>query len=191
MLLTVREQIEIFPSDRLTKALQPITNHVERQKIQFMLSHNNTNHRQETLADMWAQEEALKALSHRWISARQPLLHSTPAGFVLYLSRSLSLSVPLSLFFFSFRDPMPFCSSSFCAWVLTSLTPLQPPLLSLLLRSAIHYTYGGLAPTERAAWTSSCVLRSLYLRLSPAISLSRFLLFFYSLAHTLARSSVL
>lgn len=34
-----------------------------------MLSHNNVNHRQETLADMWAQGKALKALSHHWISA--------------------------------------------------------------------------------------------------------------------------
>lgn len=50
-----------------------------------MLSHNNTNHRQETLADMWAQGEALKALSHRWISARQSLLHSIPAALVLVL----------------------------------------------------------------------------------------------------------
>lgn len=65
-----------------------------------MLSHNNTNHSQETLTDMWAQGEALKALSHRWISARQSLLLSILAvlALVLYFSCSLSLSVPLSLF---------------------------------------------------------------------------------------------
>ena len=57
-----------------------------------------------------------------------------------------------------------------CVW--TSLTALQPPLLSLLLRSVVHYTCGELAPIERAAWTSSWSLRSLYLCLSPAISLS-------------------
>lgn len=56
--------------------------------------------------------------------------------------------------------------------VRTSLTTLQPPLLSLLLRSVVHYTCGELAPIERAAWTSSWSLRSLYLCLSPAISLS-------------------
>ncbi len=71
----------------------------------------------------------------------------------------------------------------------TSLTPLQTPLLSLLLRSVIHHTYGGLAPNERAAWTSSWVLRSLYLCRPPAISLSRFLPFFCSLAHTLTHLS--
>lgn len=45
--VTVGEQIEIVPSDRLTKAFC-FTIHnprdVERQKIQFMLLHNNTNH---------------------------------------------------------------------------------------------------------------------------------------------------
>lgn len=48
-----------------------------------MLSHNNTNHGQETQADMWAQARTLKALSHRWISARKSLPHSIPAALVL------------------------------------------------------------------------------------------------------------
>lgn len=49
----------------------------------------------------------------------------------------------------------------------------------------------GLSLIGQAAWTSSRVLRSLYFCLCPAFSLSRFLPLVYSLAHTLAASSIL
>lgn len=58
LLLTVRKQIEIFLSDRLTKTLQPITWPRWKEKTQFTFSQNSTNHGHETLADLWAQVQA-------------------------------------------------------------------------------------------------------------------------------------
>lgn len=176
-----------------------------------MLSHNNVNHRQETLADMWAQGKALKALSHHWISASSipavlvlALYFSCtffPAVlvFVLYFCCTVFLCLPLSFLFISLTlltaSHLPLQLLCMCVCVLekgvwTSLIALQHALLSLFVGSAIHCTSGGLAPNERAAWTSSWVLRSLYLCLSPAISLACFLPAFYPLAHTLAHSSI-
>lgn len=48
---------------------------VKRPKIQFMLTHNITHSKQETLADMWARADASKTLSRHWMSTRWSLPH--------------------------------------------------------------------------------------------------------------------
>lgn len=79
-----------------------------------MFSHNNTKHRQETLADMWAQGEAAKEFSRSWTSAMQPLLYflllfwSYPAlvCFCLFFQAVNSFCVgPISCYQFSSDQP--------------------------------------------------------------------------------------
>lgn len=65
----------------------------------------------------------------------------------------------------------PCAVNSPCVGVCSSLSPLQKQLLSVLFRSAIHYTYWRLALKGRAAWSSSRVLRSLYLSVSSWFTL--------------------
>lgn len=102
------------------------------------------------------------------------LLFSICPSFSLFLCLCLSpfLSFYLCFYFLIFHtvSSLPSCCCSFRVWIWTLLTSLQPLLLSPLLRSVIHYTYGGLAANERTAWTSSRVLRSLYLCLSLSVS---------------------
>lgn len=99
------EQIEIFPSDRLTKAPPPSHRPAMLRGRKYSLCSlittlTITKHE---LICGHGGEEALKAFSHCWISARRSPPPSIPAAFalVLYFSCSLSLSL-----FAAFISPM-------------------------------------------------------------------------------------
>lgn len=100
---------------------------------------------------MWARGEALKELSRCWSKAMQPLLYFLP----------LFWSCPGLCLFLSFSPRLLTASvyGSDHLWA-------QPQLLSVLLRSAIHYTYAVLAPRGSAACSGS----GAKICLSPPIS---------------------
>lgn len=157
-----------------------------------MSSHNNTKHRQETVADMWARGEAVKEFSRSWPCATPPRRRSFASCSCSAVILAWSVSVvffqavnsfcvgPISCYQFSSDQPFITRSQGWLpegelpalvAGLYICLSPAAPPLPLLSCPHAVSLIY---LPFENASslFTSSSEILLIHLLQPSRLSLS-------------------